>query len=202
MSGDGQTGVGHHNQGHFIRFLIYVDLATSYHLIMMGRRVYDMTAWTSVSSSVGRLTPTVGDTGVDNHVPASQPEPSTFQLVLVIINLATCVPVWMMVGVFSIYHVYCAAGNSTTIEGWEKDRVATMVRRGKIREVKYPYVSALRISLRFTRVATLISRYLVTEPRTGKEHQVRIGKQPAPLALASKSSERWTLLPRLQGGSW
>jgi hypothetical protein len=46
-----------------------------------------------------------------------------------------------MVGVFSIYHVYCAAGNSTTIEGWEKDRVATMVRRGKIREVKYPYVS-------------------------------------------------------------
>ena len=148
MSGDGQTGVGHHNQGHFIRFLIYVDLATSYHLIMMGRRVYDMTAWTSVSSSVGRLTPTVGDTGVDNHVPASQPEPSTFQLVLVIINLATCVPVWMMVGVFSIYHVYCAAGNSTTIEGWEKDRVATMVRRGKIREVKYPYVSALRISLR------------------------------------------------------
>ena len=70
-----------------------------------------------------------------------QPEPSNFQLVLVIINLATCVPVWMMVGVFSIYHVYCAAGNSTTIEGWEKDRVATMVRRGKIREVKYPYVS-------------------------------------------------------------
>jgi hypothetical protein len=43
------TGVGHHNQGHFIRFLIYVDLATSYHLLMMGRRVYDMTAWTSVS---------------------------------------------------------------------------------------------------------------------------------------------------------
>lgn len=41
---------------------------------------------------------------------------------------------------FSIYHVYLACGNSTTIEGWEKDKVATLIRRGKIKEVKYPYV--------------------------------------------------------------
>jgi hypothetical protein len=26
--------------------------------------------------------------------------------------------------------------NTTTIEGWEKDKAATMVRRGKIREVR------------------------------------------------------------------
>lgn len=48
-----------------------------------------------------------------------------------------------MVGCFSIYHLYCTGSNSTTIEGWEKDRVATMIRRGTIREVKYPYVSRL-----------------------------------------------------------
>jgi len=30
-------------------------------------------------------------------------------------------------------------GNSTTIEGWEKDKAATLVRRGKIREIKFPY---------------------------------------------------------------
>jgi hypothetical protein len=42
---------------------------------------------------------------------------------------------------FSIYHLYLATGNSTTIEGWEKDKVATLVRRGKIHDVKYPYVS-------------------------------------------------------------
>lgn len=29
-------------------------------------------------------------------------------------------------------------GNTTTIEGWEKDKVATMVRRGKISEVCIP----------------------------------------------------------------
>lgn len=40
----------------------------------------------------------------------------------------------------SIYHFSGLLGNSTTIEGWEKDKVATMVRRGKIREIKFPYV--------------------------------------------------------------
>jgi len=29
--------------------------------------------------------------------------------------------------------------NTTTIEGWEKDKVATMVRRGRIQDVKFPY---------------------------------------------------------------
>jgi hypothetical protein len=62
---------------------------------------------------------------------------------MLVLNLATCVPVWLAVGIFSIYHVYCAVGNSTTIEGWEKDRVATLVRRGKIRHMKYPYVSCI-----------------------------------------------------------
>lgn len=37
----------------------------------------------------------------------------------------------------SIYHFYSLLGNSTTIEGWEKDKAATMVRRGKILEVFY-----------------------------------------------------------------
>lgn len=36
----------------------------------------------------------------------------------------------------SLYHFYSLLGNSTTIEGWEKDKVATLVRRGKMREVR------------------------------------------------------------------
>lgn len=40
-----------------------------------------------------------------------------------------------------MYHLWLASGNNTTIERWEKDKVATMVRRGKIKEIKYPYVS-------------------------------------------------------------
>lgn len=80
----------------------------------------------------------------------------TTELVLIMLNYVACVPVLMAVGAFrsvagtrvrlglrtstSIYHFLGLLGNSTTIEGWEKDKVATMVRRGKIREIKFPYV--------------------------------------------------------------
>jgi len=36
---------------------------------------------------------------------------------------------------FSLYHFYGLMANTTTIEGWEKDKAATMVRRGQVREV-------------------------------------------------------------------
>lgn len=35
----------------------------------------------------------------------------------------------------SIYHFNALLKNTTTIEGWEKDKVATLVRRGKIQDV-------------------------------------------------------------------
>jgi palmitoyltransferase len=73
-----------------------------------------------------------------------QEEPSLTDVLSLIFNFAACVPVWICVGCFSLYHLYLAAGNSTTIEGWEKDKVATLVRRGKIREIKYPYVRCAR----------------------------------------------------------
>ncbi|KAG8715370.1 Palmitoyltransferase [Ceratobasidium sp. 394] len=66
-------------------------------------------------------------------------EPSTGELVFMILNYAACVPVILLVGGFSLYHFYCVSSNQTTIEGWEKDKVATLVRRGKIRELKFPY---------------------------------------------------------------
>lgn len=70
-----------------------------------------------------------------------QYEPTVTDVLMTVLNFAACAPVWLCVGMFSIYHLYLASGNSTTIEGWEKDKVATLVRRGKIREIKYPYVS-------------------------------------------------------------
>jgi len=61
------------------------------------------------------------------------------ELVFIILNFVACVPVLVSVGAFSLYHFNGLMSNTTTIEGWEKDKVATMVRRGKIREVKFPY---------------------------------------------------------------
>ncbi|KAG7099650.1 hypothetical protein E1B28_001476 [Marasmius oreades] len=106
--------VGHFNYGHFIRFLFYVDVACSYHIAMVTRRVstVSLNYWDSMS---------------------------TAELVFIILNYVACLPVLLSVGAFSLYHFYGLIGNTTTIEGWEKDKAATMVRRGKIREVKYPY---------------------------------------------------------------
>lgn len=56
-----------------------------------------------------------------------------------VFNFAACVPVWLCVGMFSIYHVWLISGNTTTIERWEKDKVSTLVRRGKIQAIRFPY---------------------------------------------------------------
>ncbi|KDQ63231.1 hypothetical protein JAAARDRAFT_147325 [Jaapia argillacea MUCL 33604] len=107
--------VGYFNYGHFIRFLFYVDLACSYHLVMVTRRVF---------AAMG---------------PRSWYEPTSLELIFIVLNYTACIPVTLAVGGFSIYHFYCLLGNTTTIEGWEKDKVAHLVRRGKINEIKFPY---------------------------------------------------------------
>ncbi|GAC96339.1 hypothetical protein PHSY_003919 [Pseudozyma hubeiensis SY62] len=117
--------VGHFNYPHFIRFLLYVDITCAYHLVMISCRVLDKfnsyTYWR---------------------------EPSGRELVWLVVNYALCIPVILLVGVFSGYHFYCVAVNQTTIEGWEKDRTATMVRRGRVRKVKYPYDLGVRRNVR------------------------------------------------------
>ncbi|KZS93474.1 zf-DHHC-domain-containing protein [Sistotremastrum niveocremeum HHB9708] len=107
--------IGHFNYAHFLRFLFFVDVACTYHLAMVTARVRD---------SFGN---------------GYWIEPSNTEIVFIVLNYTTCVPVILAVGIFSLYHFYCVLTNTTTIEGWEKDKVATLIRRGKIREVKFPY---------------------------------------------------------------
>jgi palmitoyltransferase len=126
--------VGFYNSGHFIRFLFFVDLACTYHVTMLTRRVFDA----------------LGKRYWDSN--------DTMELLFVVLNYVTCIPVLLLVGGFrcaillhpflaympteagSLYHFYCVLGNTTTIEGCEKDKVATLIRRGKIRAIKFPYV--------------------------------------------------------------
>ncbi|KEP54682.1 palmitoyltransferase [Rhizoctonia solani 123E] len=117
--------VGHFNYGHFLRFLFFVDVACSYHFIMISMR-----AWHAMNAS------------------GFWQGPSTSELVFLILNYAACTPVLLLVGGFSLYHFYCLASNQTTIEGWEKDKVATLVRRGKIRDIKFPYHLGVRRNIR------------------------------------------------------
>ncbi|KAG8960622.1 Palmitoyltransferase [Tulasnella sp. 419] len=75
-------------------------------------------------------------------------DPTTADILFVVFNYTACIPVIMAVGFFSIYHFYCLCTNTTTIEGWEKDKVATLIRRGKIREIKFPYNLGLLANVR------------------------------------------------------
>ncbi|KAH9932044.1 zf-DHHC-domain-containing protein [Epithele typhae] len=111
--------VGYFNYGHFIRFLFFVDLACSYHAVMLTKRVL------SASN-------------------AFWDEPSGTEIIFIVLNYATCIPVLLAVGIFSLYQFYSLISNTTTIEGWEKDKVATLVRRGRIHEIKYPYHLGMR----------------------------------------------------------
>ncbi|KIM47503.1 hypothetical protein M413DRAFT_62143 [Hebeloma cylindrosporum] len=111
--------VGHFNYGHFIRFLFFVDIACSYHLAMITKRVF---------YSMGT-----------RYWRNFQDEPSTLELIMIIMNYVACGPVLLIVGGFSLYHFYTLLSNTTTIEGWEKDKISVMVKRGEAREVKFPY---------------------------------------------------------------
>jgi hypothetical protein len=110
-----------------------------------------------------------------------QEEPTLTDMLFLIFNFAACGPVWLCVGMFSVYHLYLASGNSTTIEGWEKDKVATLVRRGKIHDVKYPYVRQL--PLRYE-----LDWRLMIERRLYQESQISPWPQSAPMALASEDA--------------
>ncbi|KAI6047901.1 DHHC palmitoyltransferase-domain-containing protein [Pisolithus marmoratus] len=107
--------IGYFNYGHFIRFLFYVDVCCSYHIAMVTRRVFEFS----------------GRRYFD--------EPSAKELFFVVMNYVTVVPVLLTVGAFSLYHFHGLLANTTTIEGWEKDKAAILVRHGKTHEVKYPY---------------------------------------------------------------
>lgn len=66
---------------------------------------------------------------------------------MLILNYTACVPVLMAVGMFSLYHFYCLVMNTTTIEGWEKDKAVTLKRKGKILEVSCWTLLISRLSL-------------------------------------------------------
>ncbi|KAM0755032.1 zf-DHHC-domain-containing protein [Meredithblackwellia eburnea MCA 4105] len=105
--------VGHANYGHFIRFLFFVDISCSYHLYMVTSRAFGSMAFKT--------------------------DPTVPQVVMLILNYTLCVPTLFAVGLFSLFHFWSVGTNTTTIEGWEKDKVVTLKRKGKIRDFKYPY---------------------------------------------------------------
>jgi len=65
-----------------------------------------------------------------------QSDPTKSLIIFLVLNYVACIPVIFAVGAFSIYHFWSVAANTTTIEGWEKEKVAILKKKGKIREVR------------------------------------------------------------------
>ncbi len=143
--------VGFYNYGHFIRFLFFVDLACTYHVAMLTRRVFDTLGkqyWVRAHVSFVDALPLIFLTGLRRHTR------TTLRCFELCYMRTRATPGWWFQvrhppatfariyadRIGSLYHYYCILGNTTTIEGWEKDKVATLIRRGKIRAMKFPYV--------------------------------------------------------------
>ena len=140
--------VGHNNYAHFLRFLILVDICCTYHLVLMTKRATS-TVFLATHYVVCKFCCCERTLWLN----FLQGDPSITELVFMILNFMFCIPVLLCVGIFrwewielwlgrgldrlstSLYHFYCAATNSTTVEGLDKDKVARMVKRGRIQEV-------------------------------------------------------------------
>lgn len=84
--------VGHYNYGHFIRFLFFVDVACSYHIAMVTRRVLYASKggyWVRSNLCLCRM-----------QINERQDEPSTLELIMIILNYVACIPVLLAVGCF------------------------------------------------------------------------------------------------------
>lgn len=107
---------------------------------------------------------------------------------MLILNYTLCVPTLFAVGMFSLFHFWSVGTNTTTIEGWEKDKVATLKRKGKIREVRpsLPPHSFRPTSQRADSPRSRSPVQIPLQPRRLRELQVRPGFQPPLLVLAPK----------------
>uniref|UniRef100_V5ER61 Palmitoyltransferase PFA4 n=1 Tax=Kalmanozyma brasiliensis (strain GHG001) TaxID=1365824 RepID=V5ER61_KALBG len=172
--------VGFHNYASFLRFLFAVDVTCTFHLAMISGRVGDW--WNSYGY---------------------WREPGTSEVVWLVINYALCIPVWVLVGCFSAYHFYCAAVNQTTIESWEKERVATMVRRGRVRKIKYPYDLGVWRNVREVLGSSPLMWCLPGRGGVGEglEYDVAngLGKYRS-ISVRSIKSRRWKIQTALQDG--
>ncbi|KAK0525571.1 Palmitoyltransferase [Tilletia horrida] len=109
--------VGHGNAPHFLRFLYAVQYSILYHFALLSARIAD---WWSPPGAFWIA-------------------PGNAEMVLILLNYIAGIIVLLLVGVFCIYHTWLLCSGTTTIESSERDRVRTMVRRGRIREIRYPF---------------------------------------------------------------
>ncbi|KAG0004694.1 Palmitoyltransferase [Modicella reniformis] len=118
--------VGYFNYGHFIRFITWVTLTTGVCLVLLVWRIVDVMQHEVYYMFAGTV-------------------PTKTQVIFMAVNIAVDGGVLLAVGILTIYHFWSMATNTSTIEVWEQEKVDAMIKKGKIRKVKFPYdVGCLR----------------------------------------------------------
>ncbi|KAF9955687.1 Palmitoyltransferase, partial [Mortierella alpina] len=112
--------VGYYNYGHFIRFVTWVTLTTSFCLALLIWRIVD-----AIQNDVYYMYRHDG--------------PTKLQVIFMAVNIVVDGGVLLAVGILCIYHLWCMASNTSTIEVWEQEKVAAMVKKGKLPRTKFPY---------------------------------------------------------------
>ncbi|KAG0168899.1 Palmitoyltransferase [Apophysomyces sp. BC1034] len=111
--------VGHGNYNHFLRFVFYVDFACFYVVALLVWRIR------SIMDDIRHF--------------RFEAEPTMTEVTFMVINFVLACVVLFCVGILSMYHLYCLARNQSTIEAWERGKVESLIRRGKIAAVNFPF---------------------------------------------------------------
>ncbi|KAJ3159747.1 Palmitoyltransferase [Geranomyces michiganensis] len=129
--------IGHANQGYFLRFLWSVTTTAIYCLCLLGLRVWDLAYYQNLlQASYESYDPTRPT--VDFYTPP----PEGPEVVFLIINLIVLALLLLTVGILSGYQLYYASAGITTIESFENEKIADLVRAGKLAQEDvppYPY---------------------------------------------------------------
>jgi hypothetical protein len=112
--------VGYYNHGHFIRFIIYVDLACGMCLTVLGLRLYEI-----ISEEM--------------MIWYSPRAPDNMELIFLMLDIIANIIVLVPVGMLSIFHIWSICENITTIESWEMKKIEKMMRDGQIKKAEFPY---------------------------------------------------------------
>ncbi|KAI8086229.1 palmitoyltransferase PFA4 [Halteromyces radiatus] len=111
--------VGVFNYPHFLRFVFYVDIACTYVIVLLIWRTR------CIMDAIRHF--------------RFDAEPTTTEVIFLVLNFVLASVVLFCVGILSGYHLYCVIRNQSTIEAWERSKVETLIRRGKIPPFEYPF---------------------------------------------------------------
>ncbi|KAJ3021938.1 UNVERIFIED_CONTAM: Palmitoyltransferase, partial [Siphonaria sp. JEL0065] len=121
--------VGFYNHGYFLRFIISVGFSSSYCLFLFG--LYMRHLILSQSPYLYQMK------DFDRFYTV---QPNNLALVVMVLDILVLFILLLTVGILSLWQLYYAACNTTTIESLENEKIDKLVKKGVISSSKrYPY---------------------------------------------------------------